>query len=185
MKARLGDRGQRAVSAPEVYAELDRLPERFRAPIVLCHLEGLTNEQAAVQLGLPVRTVPAPARTGPRAFAGSAWPARHRAGERRVRSRVRSHCGFRRHGSRRRSGRPSGMAAGRETAAVASAAVAALTQGVLTMMFIGRLKIVAAAVMAAGAVMAASGRHGRRNRVQKAGRAVDAEGRGGASRVEC
>ncbi len=41
----------------ELHAELDRLPERLRAPIVLCHLEGLSNEQAAEQLGLPVRTV--------------------------------------------------------------------------------------------------------------------------------
>ena len=37
--------------------ELGTLPERYRAPIVLCHLEGFSNEQAAGQLGLPVRTV--------------------------------------------------------------------------------------------------------------------------------
>ena len=42
---------------PELYQELGRLPERFRLPIVLCHLEGLTYEQAAQQLGCPVRTV--------------------------------------------------------------------------------------------------------------------------------
>ncbi|MDR3622848.1 MAG: RNA polymerase sigma factor [Paludisphaera borealis] len=42
---------------PELYQELDRLPERFRLPILLCHLEGLTYEQAAQQLGCPVRTV--------------------------------------------------------------------------------------------------------------------------------
>ena len=42
---------------PELYEELDRLPERFRLPIVLCHLEGLTYEQAARRLGCPVRTV--------------------------------------------------------------------------------------------------------------------------------
>ena len=29
----------------------------FRLPILLCHLEGLTYEQAAQQLGCPVRTV--------------------------------------------------------------------------------------------------------------------------------
>ena len=42
---------------PELYEELGRLPERFRMPIVLCHLEGLTYEQAAERLGCPVRTI--------------------------------------------------------------------------------------------------------------------------------
>ena len=41
----------------ELYEELNRLPERFRLPILLCHLEGLTYEQAAQRLGCPVRTV--------------------------------------------------------------------------------------------------------------------------------
>jgi RNA polymerase sigma factor (sigma-70 family) len=46
-----------AESARELYEELGRLPDRFRLPILLCHLEGLTYEQAAQQLGCPVRTV--------------------------------------------------------------------------------------------------------------------------------
>jgi RNA polymerase sigma factor (sigma-70 family) len=33
--------------------ELHRLPERHRAPLVLCYLEGKTNEQAALLLGCP------------------------------------------------------------------------------------------------------------------------------------
>ena len=44
-------------SWPELYQELGRLPERFRLPIVLCLMEGLTYEQAAQRLGCPVRTV--------------------------------------------------------------------------------------------------------------------------------
>jgi hypothetical protein len=40
-----------------VHEEVDRLPERYRAPIVLCYFNGLSHEQAARQLGWPVGTV--------------------------------------------------------------------------------------------------------------------------------
>ncbi len=42
---------------PLLYEELSRLPERYRAPIVLCHLEGKTHEQAARLLDWPVGTL--------------------------------------------------------------------------------------------------------------------------------
>ena len=35
---------------PTLHEEIDRLPERHRAPLVLCYLEGMTYEQAAQQL---------------------------------------------------------------------------------------------------------------------------------------
>lgn len=40
-----------------LHEEVRRLPERYRAPLVLCYLEGLTHEQAAEHLGWPLGTV--------------------------------------------------------------------------------------------------------------------------------
>jgi RNA polymerase sigma factor (sigma-70 family) len=40
-----------------LHQEIDRLPERYRLPVLLCCLEGLTREQAAVRLGWPAGTV--------------------------------------------------------------------------------------------------------------------------------
>ncbi len=40
-----------------LHAEIDRLPERSRVPLVLCDLQGLTHEKAARHLGWPVGTV--------------------------------------------------------------------------------------------------------------------------------
>jgi len=42
---------------PVVHEEIERLPERFRRPVVLCDLEGCTQEQAARYLGWPIGTV--------------------------------------------------------------------------------------------------------------------------------
>ena len=44
-------------SWPELHAEVERLPEKYRVPIILCYFEGLTHEQAASQLRWPVGTV--------------------------------------------------------------------------------------------------------------------------------
>ena len=43
--------------AAVLHEELDRLPDRFRMPIVLCDLEGCSCEQAARHLGCPVGTL--------------------------------------------------------------------------------------------------------------------------------
>ena len=43
--------------AAVLHQEIDRLPERYRVPLVLCDLEGRTHEQAARHLGWPVGTI--------------------------------------------------------------------------------------------------------------------------------
>jgi RNA polymerase sigma factor (sigma-70 family) len=40
-----------------VHEELDRLPERHRAALVLCYLQGKTQDEAALELGLPKGTL--------------------------------------------------------------------------------------------------------------------------------
>jgi RNA polymerase sigma factor (sigma-70 family) len=42
---------------PILHAEVDRLPERYRVPVILSYLEGKTNEEVAEQLQWPVGTV--------------------------------------------------------------------------------------------------------------------------------
>jgi C-terminal peptidase prc len=42
---------------PVLDEEVNALPQRYRAPVVLCYLEGLTYEEAAARLGCPLGTV--------------------------------------------------------------------------------------------------------------------------------
>ena len=42
---------------PVLHAEIDRLPEKYRVPIIACYLQGRTIDEASRQLGWPVGTV--------------------------------------------------------------------------------------------------------------------------------
>ncbi|AMV29611.1 ECF RNA polymerase sigma factor SigE [Gemmata sp. SH-PL17] len=57
-----------AVSGRELAAlldeELDRLPPHYRAPLVLCYLEGLTQDEAAIRLGVPEATLKSQLKRG-------------------------------------------------------------------------------------------------------------------------
>ena len=55
--ASTGEAGIDREHLPIIHAEIDRLPEKYRAPIALCYLEGRSYEQAAHQLGWPIGTV--------------------------------------------------------------------------------------------------------------------------------
>ena len=154
-KATSSDRGPG--SLPEIHEEVDRLPERYRAPIVFCYLEGLTNEEAACRLRLPASTV--------------------RVRLMRARSRLRDRL-------IRRGLAPAvlaGISAGRAEAAIpaplgdttikaatrvaagraagVSAPVAALVEGMIRAMFLAKLKVAAAllsALMLASVLMISS-----------------------------
>jgi RNA polymerase sigma factor (sigma-70 family) len=58
------DQAGRAEVGPLLHAELNRLPEKYRLPVVLCHLHGFTQQEAAAQLGLPLGTVATRVRRG-------------------------------------------------------------------------------------------------------------------------
>src|SRR5262245_51135925 len=48
---------QRSELAPVLHEELSKLPDRYRAPLVVCYLEGKTYAEGARQLGCPVGTL--------------------------------------------------------------------------------------------------------------------------------
>jgi RNA polymerase sigma factor (sigma-70 family) len=134
-------------------AELSRLPDKWRLPLILCYLEGRTQDESASQLGwskstLRRRLEEARAALGGRlSRRGIVWPAA-------LSAVLMSDC--------MASAAPApgliakvveaaaGVVAGKMAAtATASARVAALTEGVLKAMFLTKLKALAAVVVLA------------------------------------
>jgi RNA polymerase sigma factor (sigma-70 family) len=138
---------------PELHEEIARLPERYREPVVLHYLEGLTTEEAASRIGCPHGTIlsrlsrarerlrgrlerrglttsTALLTTGLTPRATAALPARL------LETTVQAAFGFAR-----------GQAS---EAAVASATATTLAQGVLYTMTISKLKILGAMALACG-----------------------------------
>jgi RNA polymerase sigma factor (sigma-70 family) len=145
-----------------MHQEVDRLPQKYRAAVVLCHLEGRTHAEAAQLLKCPVGTISvrvARARELLRARLtrrGMALPAAL-AGVTHL-SEVASAAAI-----------PKGLAAstvkvamhvatGKAMAAgVVPATVAQLTEGVIKTMFMTKLTLTAAGVLLAGITVAGAG----------------------------
>jgi RNA polymerase sigma factor (sigma-70 family) len=131
-----------------LHEEIDRLPARFRSPVVLCYLEGVTQEAAAVQLKVAKSTLRERLERGrallrarlvrrglgpTAALVAATWPAASASGTvsmRLVNSTIDTVSG------------------------AVSAPVAALTEGVLKTMSVNKLKIAIAAVGLAFAMTA-------------------------------
>jgi RNA polymerase sigma factor (sigma-70 family) len=137
--------------------EVNRLPDKYRAPFILCYLEGKTVDEAARQLGRPRGTV-------------GTWLAR---GRERLRHRLvrrgvaltslaltaalARNAGAACVPAQLVSGTVRAAAGSAAAAGVVSSQVAALTEGVLRAMFVSKVKLVLGLVLSAALVTGAGG----------------------------
>jgi RNA polymerase sigma factor (sigma-70 family) len=143
---------------PLLDQELNRLPDKYRVPVVLCDLEGRTRRDVARQLGIPDGTLSGRLTTARRllakrltrhglALSGAALTtalsqsAAAAVPPPLVAATVQA---------------ATTLAAGHATAGVVSATVAALTEGGLKAMSVKKLRIATALLLAAGIVIGAA-----------------------------
>jgi RNA polymerase sigma factor (sigma-70 family) len=160
---------------PVLDEEVGRLPERLRLPFILCHLEGVSNEEAARRLGCPKGTVLS----------------------RLSRARERLRHSLTRRGITLSGALLAAAVAENATAAAAPAVLVdstvrlgaafvagtaaapavSLAEGVLQAMWVTKLKVVAAFALALGVVGSGTGLAALRGR---AGESTQAQGGGGS-----
>lgn len=60
-------------SVPDVWAVLDQLPDRYRAPLVLVHMYGVPTREVAKALDLPMNTLLSQLHRGRKRFEDALW----------------------------------------------------------------------------------------------------------------